>query len=60
MAYTAMQNAITIDGDLADWSCSEYLAQTTFVPSGTQSAAADPVVCENTSTVPGARARPTT
>ena len=44
MAYTAMQNDISIDGDLVDWACSEYIAQTPFVPSGTQSAAADPVV----------------
>ncbi len=44
MAYTAMQNTITVDGDLADWSCSEYIAQTPFIPSGTQSPTADPVV----------------
>ena len=44
MAYNAAQNTITIDGDLVDWSCSEYISQTPFVPSGTQSANADPVV----------------
>jgi hypothetical protein len=44
MSYTALQNDITVDGDLVDWSCSEYIAQTPFVPSGTQNAAADPVV----------------
>ena len=44
MAYTAMQNDITVDGDLADWSCSEYIAQTPFIPSGTMSPTADPVI----------------
>jgi hypothetical protein len=44
MSYMAMQNTITVDGDLVDWSCSEYIAQTPFIPSGTQSPTADPVV----------------
>ena len=44
MAYTAMQNDITVDGNLADWSCSEYISQTPFIPSGTESPTADPVI----------------
>jgi hypothetical protein len=44
MAYTANQNSITVDGDLNDWSCSEYIAQTPFIPTGTQSPTADPVI----------------
>jgi hypothetical protein len=44
MTYVAMQNTISVDGDLVDWSCSEYIAQTPFIPSGTQSPTADPVV----------------
>jgi hypothetical protein len=44
MQYTAPRNTIALDGDLADWDCTEYFSQTPFVPSGTVGADADLVI----------------